>query len=64
MQKVLISKKKESVHQLDSNPQPPKCKPAALPIELYGCSFRWIVAQFSLSSTYCRIQADHRINSW
>ena len=46
MQKVLIFEK--SVHQLDLNPPPPECKSAALPIELYGCGFRWNVAQFSL----------------
>ena len=32
---------------MDSNPQPPECKSVALPIELYGCGFRWNVAEFS-----------------
>ena len=37
MQKVFIFK--QSVHQQDLNLRPPECKSAALPIELYGCSF-------------------------
>ena len=39
MQKVLIFEKK-SVHHLDSNPRP-ECKSVSLPIEPYGCGFRW-----------------------
>ena len=49
-----IDFRKKSVHQLDSNLQPPECKSVALPIELYGCGFRWNVARVfstSLSST-------------
>ena len=57
---------KKSIHQLDSNPQPPECKSVALPIEPYGCGFRWNVARVfstSSSSTRCRTQSDHRIHS-
>ena len=41
--KVLIFEIKKSVHQLDSNLQPPECKSVALPIEPYGCGFQWNV---------------------
>ena len=60
MQKVLILKK--TVHQLDLNPRSPECKSAAL---LYGCGFRWNVAEVfsTLISTRCRTQSDNRINS-
>ena len=55
--KVLIFEEKKSVHQLDSNPRPPECKSVALPIEPYGCGFRWNFARVfstSSSSTHCR----------
>ena len=61
-----INFRKKSVHHLNSNLRPPERKSAALPIELYGCGFRWNVARVfstSLSSTCCSTQSDHCFNS-
>ena len=67
MQKVLILEKK-SVYQLDLNLQPPECKSAALPIELYVLWFSMEhvarIFSTSLPSICCQMQADHRINLW
>jgi len=62
-----IDLQKKNVYQLDSNLRPSECNSVILPIEPYGCGFRWNVAQVSStssSSIYCRMQSDHRINSW
>ena len=67
-QEVLIFEEKQSVHQLDSNPQRPECKSVALPIEPYVTAvhgFRWNVAlvfSTTSSSTRCRMQSDYRIS--
>ena len=39
---------KTSVHKLDLNPRPPKCRSAALSIELYGCGFDEMLLEFFL----------------
>ena len=59
--------KKKTVYHLDLNLRPPECKSVALPIELYGCGFQWNVARAfstSSSSSGCRTQVDHCIDSW
>ena len=54
--KYWFSKKKKSVHQLDSNPLPPECK-SVVPIEPYGCGFwAWIFSTSSSSTA-----AEHNL---